>query len=212
MSFRRFTRYSLRTMLLVLFALSVWFGWISVRVQNQRKAVESIQQGGGQVVYDYERDPADARKSIPNPEPPGPAWLRDLVGEDWFSDVIVVRLFDVDDESLGQLAHLPKIRRMFLRGEEVTDIGLAHVASLDELEYLELDKLRVTDEGLVSLAGLDSLEYLCLRDVQMTDAGLSHFAELPALETLYLERTRATSEGVREFAHSKPAMSIQFHP
>src|SRR4051812_14996389 len=55
---------------------------------RQRIAAEAITDGGGWVFYYYQINPRGS--TIPAAEPPGPAWLRNLVGEDLFGSVVQV--------------------------------------------------------------------------------------------------------------------------
>ena len=204
-------RYSLRTMLVVVLVLSVWLGWMANRAAKQRRAVDEIRELGGQVYYDYERDENDAEIRIPRPVPPGPAWLRKLVGTDWLADVIVVRLRDVTDKELALLEDLPGLKRLFIRGRNVTDAGLAHLGTLDKLDYLEVEKFDISDDGLQQLSGLKNLEFLVLRDIGVTDAGLDHLESLSGLERLYLERTQVTAEGVNRIGQAMPDVRVDFY-
>ena len=68
---RRFLRFSLRTLLLVMLVLCVVLGWTVNRAQ-QRRAVQAVKEMGGSVIYDFEAVPDEA-------EPPDrrvPRWSR----------------------------------------------------------------------------------------------------------------------------------------
>ena len=88
---RRWYQFTLRTLLIVMTLASVGLSWFAVKLQQarrQRAAVEAIEKAGGWVEYDYElrtRPPSDA-------DPPGPAWLRNLLGIDFFATVVEIRL------------------------------------------------------------------------------------------------------------------------
>jgi hypothetical protein len=77
---RRFLQFSLRTLLVVMLIVCVTLGWKVNKAKRQREAVAWVQESGGSVSYGYEFD--DARKRVPNPQPPGPKWLRELLGID----------------------------------------------------------------------------------------------------------------------------------
>ncbi len=86
---RRWLQFSLRSLLLavliVAIGMAAWIVPIKNRAQRQKEAVDAILKGGGFVVYDYqeygERIHEDAK-------PPGPDWLRKLLGDDVFTNVI----------------------------------------------------------------------------------------------------------------------------
>src|SRR6185312_3759623 len=78
---RRYLTFSLRSLFVVTTALAVWLGIVVNRAREQREAVKAIEAVGGYVVYDWEWN-----TPVPE-EPPGPAWLRRLTGDDFFQNV-----------------------------------------------------------------------------------------------------------------------------
>ena len=87
---RRRFRFSLRTLLVVFLVLGLGLGWFAYKMrqaERQRRAVEGIEEVGGRVWYDYELEAHQRGKA---PEPPAPAWLRELIGDDLFADVSYV--------------------------------------------------------------------------------------------------------------------------
>lgn len=113
---RRWFQYSLRTFLVLMTALAVWLGVVVNRAREQREAVEAIEALGGAVTYDWELEPN--RK-----EPPGPGWLRTLIGDDFFQEVHEVALLsdfhsDVQPDShirsaIPQLKRLPQLKKLW---------------------------------------------------------------------------------------------------
>jgi hypothetical protein len=80
---RRRYQFSLRTLLgvvTVLAAVSAWLGAIWHGKLEQRRVVEELCSAGADVSYDYEVD--SFGKALPNPIPPGPAWIRNVLGND----------------------------------------------------------------------------------------------------------------------------------
>ena len=82
----RLLRISLRGLLLFMFVVCSVLGWKVSLARKQPKAVAWVQQSGGGVIYDYELDSAGRR--VRNAKPPGPAWLRDRLGIDYFTSVV----------------------------------------------------------------------------------------------------------------------------
>ncbi len=122
----RWFQYSLRSLLLLTLLVSLVMSCVAVRMQRARRqdeAVEEIEKLGGQVQYDYEAQGVN---------PPGPAWLRNLLGENFFATVVAV------DLSLQQ----------------VTDAGLEHLKGLTQIQTLCLVQTMVTDEGVKKLQRL----------------------------------------------------------
>ena len=102
--------------------------------------------------------------------PPGPAWLRTLLGDDLFSDVTEVFLGEsrITDNELICLKGLPRLKKLVLGKTQVTDAGLKHLEGLTQLEDLSLSRTRVTDAGLVHLKAMTQLQTLWLAGTQVT--------------------------------------------
>ena len=101
---RRFLRFSVRTLLIVLTILCIWLGWKVERARRQREAVAFVHEMGGSVNYDYEVD--NDGRFAPNAEPPGPKWLRRQLGVDFFDDVILARLVEAEVSDITPLSGL----------------------------------------------------------------------------------------------------------
>lgn len=88
---RRFLTFSLRTIFVLLTLFAVWLGFVVRRAHKQRDAVHAIEALGGAAIYDWQQDPpAGVFTAYPPPvagQPPGPAWLRRMVGDDFFQNV-----------------------------------------------------------------------------------------------------------------------------
>jgi hypothetical protein len=122
----------LRTLLVLVTALAVWLGYMTHRAREQERAVRAIQALGGTVVYDFEIDADDKRRF--DAEPPGPKWLRRLVGPHYGTKVVGVGLGSSDgkvtNKDLEVLRSLRGIRGLTLNGNAaITDEGLDHVAT-----------------------------------------------------------------------------------
>jgi len=150
---RRFFRFSLRTLLVVVVLLSVGMGWFAFKMrqaERQRKAVEALKEVSGMIGYDYQT--SEGRYVYSRAEPPAPAWLTRLLGVDFLSDVVVVTfLLDVEDEALEHVDVLTNLIGLNLSDTQVTDAGLKHLKGLANLEYLDLNGTHVTEEGIREL-------------------------------------------------------------
>jgi hypothetical protein len=115
-----------------------------------------------------------------NADPPGPAWLRALLGHDVFAEVVYVSWSPVpDDHKFAEMAALPALRvlslapvtdaQMELLSQssslvhvsvegEFTDAGVAKLARNANLESLDLSSPHLTAETLVSLRGCKRLQ------------------------------------------------------
>jgi hypothetical protein len=86
---RRFLRFSVRGLIVVVLVIVVWLGWIVQQAHVQRDAVAAIRRSGGEVFYDWEWK--DGHRIIGG-EPWPPRWLVHLVGVDYFGQVTTVQL------------------------------------------------------------------------------------------------------------------------
>jgi hypothetical protein len=206
----RWFQYSLRSLLLLVLLVSLGMSWVAVRMKRareQEQAVEEIAKVGGEVQYDYQ-DPQFRTSGDPFAEsdPPGPAWLRNVLGQNFFAAVVAVdfRRSSVNDAGLGHVERLMQLQTLDLSGAQITDAGLQHLKGLTQLKTLFLSGRKVTDAGLEHLRGLTQLQQLNLYDTQVTDAGLSHLKGLTQLQTLFLGGTKVTDEGVKRLEQALP--------
>ncbi len=126
--------------------------WLAVRLlqlERQRQAIAAVEKSGGYVFYDYQ---ISRYVLIDSPDwenpPPGPKWLRDLLGDDFFARVVVAQS---------------------IRGE-VTDSDLEPIKQLSDLRMLEIGDTGVTDDAVGILKGLTKLEYLGIGGTKITES------------------------------------------
>ena len=167
---RRWFQFTLRSLLIFVTLVGCGLGWLGfkVRVAHRQQAnVAAIVKLGGNVEYDYDNDAQGNR--VPNPTPPGPKWLRGLLGDDFFRDVTGCDLTDkpVTDAELKHVANFAKLKWLFLDGTQVTDAGLEQLEELTELTELSLVRTQITEAGLEHLKGLAQLEELHLYGTQV---------------------------------------------
>lgn len=187
---RRWFRFGLRTMMIAVTLFCVWLGITANRANRQRRAVETIKSHGGYVRYDYEADDNGGLPVHGPTPPPGPEWLRSLIGVDYFASVVQVEIDSGNgavDDSITVLANFPRLRSLCLKGAGVTDSVMAKIGKLTELHVLQLWQSSVTDAGCENLEKLTQLELLELsKDHFITDASLAHIQSLSRLEFLWL--------------------------
>jgi hypothetical protein len=186
----RWFRIRLRTLLLALTAAAVWLGVETNRARNQRQAVAIVQRLEGHIYYDYQWDMHTDFQGIPTRRvgaaPPGPAWLRELVGED-----LLVRVTGVSVPTAGD--------------------NLKFLKLLPKLHLLSVEKSTVTDDGLDAIENQTSLRYLWLEDTGISDAGLAHLRRMKSLQRLYLYNTNVTEAGVAALKRDLPDTRIHYH-
>ncbi len=139
-------------------------------------------------------------------QPTTPNWLRRLLGNDFFCDVIGVSLHceDCDDEDVAHLKSLPELKWLSLRSRQVTDAGVQHLHLLTNLIDLDLSDTRVSDEGLRHLQGMANLQKLCLHYTEVSDDGLRYIVKIRSLRRLLVDEHRVTEEGVKSLERALP--------
>lgn len=187
---RRWLRFSLRSMLLLVLGLSVFFAVYANRVHRQQRAIAAIETLGGSVSY------ANGEAGWT------PDWLRKLLGKDFFFDVKKVHLdsgaaiHNVKDEDLRHLLVFPHLKDVYLQSNLITDEGLDTLRQLEELEAVYLISAQVSDEGLAKLKGLQNLRALNLDWTGVTSSGLRHLSSFPNLEHLHLMELHLNEDGL----------------
>ena len=197
--FRWRFQFSIRSLLVLTVAVAVPSSWLAVETRvakMQEEAVAAIRELGSSVDYDWQVD-ANGR-ALQNAQPPEPAWLRNLLGDDFFEAVVDANLkeTDITDAGLAHLAELTQLRSLSLNDTQIADAGLAHLVGLTQLQWLDLNGTRITDAGLAHLVGLTQLKELGLDKTRITDAGLAHVARLTQLKKLGLYNANITDAGL----------------
>jgi hypothetical protein len=188
---RRWYQFSLRTFLILVTLLAMWLGYISFRAREQQAAVRRINELGGSVQYDYQIG------IYPTTSPAGWPWLRKLVGDEYFQDVVAVNLNDtkVSDADLGVIGKLRRTKRLALNRTDVSDAGLASFSGMSELDYLGLAQTKVTSNGIRCLRPPKSSSVVTLENTSVDDNALPN---LSGCAELGLDGTRITSHGLKQ--------------
>ena len=211
--FRRRFQFSIRSLLVLVVVVALPFSWLAVELKKankQRDAVEALAACNLFSRHDWEEEFHDG---VQEPrEPPGLAWLRSHVGDEFFGDIIEVasligRPEGDEDVEYGpifdQLSHLPRIRSLSLSlwdYDSMTDTDLARLRDLASLRELAFNASQITDRGIKYLGELDELEVLrlasCGESSKITDGGLQHLKGLRRLRILWLFGTNVTDAGL----------------
>jgi len=201
---RRWLQFSLRTLLVLVLLVAVFCGWLRHKVnqsEQERRAVAAIVAMGGNVEYGHEKGGLA--------DPPGPPWLRAVLGNYFFADVDTVNYPPgVGDESLVHLDGLRHLKQLHLRGTSVTDAGLVHVTRHPELVMLELGSTSITDSGIKQLERLPNLTHLYLKHSAITDQAVETLIRFDRLEHVGLGGTLVTAEGFRKMNATLPAEGV----
>jgi internalin A len=86
-SCRRYARFSVRGLIVLVLVIAVVLGWVVHRAQVQRDAVAAIRKAGGSIQYDWQYKDGQAVRSG---RPRGPMWMADRLGADYFDTVTTV--------------------------------------------------------------------------------------------------------------------------
>jgi hypothetical protein len=229
----------LRTLLIfvTLAALGIsWFGMNLHRARRQREAIEAILKMGN-VVLNYE-----CQLELKNVNPKrllyGPAWLRKLLGDDFFNDValcIITEKGDIHsalehckefpeleeleiwgrgltDDDLKNIPKLKNLRNLSIWfGEKITVAGWDSIKEMKQLQGLQIGRIRFTDDDLAKFQDLPNLRRLYLDFAgtpHITKKGLQTFTKYPALQKLWLGNTGFTDEDIEQIHKEKPHLKI----
>jgi ankyrin repeat protein len=185
---RRWLQFSTKALLALVFVVSVPFSWVAYqraqRNREKRVAIE-IEKLGGSVRHNWSEDEDDS--------PPGPPWLRAMLGDDFFTRVEGVDLSsksDLTDADIPDLETLVDLEDLSLERSCASDIALSHLAGLKRLTSLNLRETRTTDRGTPWIKALRRLERLDLTDTLVTAAGIAELqSALPNCKILRYDRS-----------------------
>lgn len=150
---RRWFAFRLRTLLVVVLVMGFVLTPLAMKVKksrDQKKVVAWVLENGGTIEYDWQADDATT--------PPGPRWLRSIIGDEFFQTVRAV--------DLGEFTQVGDL------GAQVTSEDLVHLKVLRNLESLDLSGTVVTNSGLTYLQDLKKLKELDLSYTHVTPAAV----------------------------------------
>jgi len=184
-------------MLVVVALFGIWLSVIANRANRQRRAVEAIRKAGGEVTYDYQN--TIGFRVEDDAPPPGPAWLRNLVGIDYLASTVGVTInTDIADDGFEVIDELPKLKTAFFAGKGVTDSTLAHLTGVQHLLGLDVFNSSITDSGWENLERMTHLTDLLLQGSNVNDATLSHIKGFTDLRTVSLVNSQVTDTGLKQ--------------
>jgi len=201
---RAFFRISLRLLLVIIAIICVWLGMKVKRVADQRQAISIMSSLEGSFSFDYQYDSKNSR--LDHDAWPGPKWMRRWLGEEWFREIYVAVLYNLNNEQLTTLTGLmPELASLELFSQAINDNGLAGIGRCQNLVRLHIEHASFGDEGLRHIGQCQSLQMLSIRGTQVTDQGLRHLSELRELQRLDLsDCDRLTSECAIVIANHLP--------
>ncbi len=155
-SWRRYLRFSVRSLIVLVLVIGCWLGWLVRSARIQREAVAEIRAAGGEVWYDWEWKDG---KADPGTKSLDARWLA-----------------KAPESTISVTLSLPKSSRT----KPMRRDGPGW-ASQRKLEYLKVNIGGLTDRGLMHLEGLTNLSEVDVGYTQVTDLGLAHLKRLTNL-------------------------------
>jgi len=141
------------------------------------------------------------------------AWLQrrfpeefaDLTPEEaFYLRKVNLRGVEVTDEDLAHLDALPNVRQLNLRGTKITGTGLQHLPL--GLETLDLTDTSVQADLLQDLPDLPYLKELRLNRMAVGDSVVEVLGRYPLLRHLEIDSTAISDEGLRRLLELNPAL------
>lgn len=208
---RRIFQIKLRTLLLLMGIIACSLAFYVTQVLPQVRAVNKVKMLGGSCIYKYQV--GEDMLWVENPKKPGPAWLRKIIGDDFFVRLIMINIdqkaFTNDDLKCFQA--LKHLYRIDLDGPMVDDESMKILSEIDSLQELHTYDSYVGDEGLRHVSRLKNLKRVSFGRSEITDEGLSYLASLPLLERVYLLEVNISNQGLIAFQQLKHLQELQVH-
>lgn len=200
---RRFLRYGLRALLLLVAAAAIALGYGTHRLRARKAAVVAIQEAGGTMGF---------RRM-------GPEWLRSVVDDELaFRDPGRVTLsrgtprLECDDAKLQSLSfalvEFGRLEVLDARSASITDASTQVFSQLGALSHLRLSDTGIGDASIERIRDLPRLEYLWLDRTKVTDACIDDLCRLTTLKDLTIRETAITAEGAAELQKRLPACKV----
>jgi Leucine-rich repeat (LRR) protein len=204
---RRSLTISLRLFLVLVLVAGTWMAWKANRTRAQRRAIEAVERAGGVVGFDYE---FRGGEYIQDAKPWEAAWLRRMLGDDFFHDVVYVGYSDADsrvNSAMSSVEQFDRLEELDYFNSKLEDAGLSHVRNLKGLKVLILNGTRVTNRGLMHLRSLENLEELrlCTTDthgnhVALDEEGVENILGLTKLKKLSMFNSGANDRTIRHIS------------
>jgi hypothetical protein len=183
---------------------------------QQKRANEALKGDGFYLTCQYDYEVEFHEKHGPS-TPPEPAWPVQIIGIDFFHDIIKVQLsgkgnynypdkgFTSEDlkRALPELKYLPRLRHLQIGAMEtpLDDQDLSPLASLSHLEELYLVSCHLGDDALRYVRDLNQLKRLNLWNNHFSDDGLANLQNLTILTNLGLGENQVTDAGLASLAN-----------
>lgn len=216
---KRRLQFSLRVLIIGVVLLAIFFAWIAASIRTYQDKYSVAQQ-------------LEALGATVEETRPVPSWIRWLVGNDGYAEIVSVAFYDdyvsedallllrkktkietlllnktrMGDERMADIGKLVYLRNLYLVRTAITDAGVAKLTGLTNLEVLDLSETSITDQALSQLSNFPHLRVIAVDKTAITDNGLLQLGDLPSLKVAYIEDTNVTKKGIADLKTSRPAI------
>ena len=184
---RKRPRFSLRFILLVVAFSALIFAVFASRYHNVQARRDIIAGLGPHSCFSYCYQTTENGVVTYN-NPPGPNWLRRLLGDDFFATLRMAELNGVvTDEVLGHVSKLNELQSLTICDHDgkITDSGLNHLTRLHKIEFLIIHSDVVTYRAVVPLTALPRLRRLIVFSEQISNEDGARLVKLnPVCEVI----------------------------
>lgn len=179
--------FRLRTLMIVVLLVALFPGWRANRAYTQKRLVAQIKAAKGSITYDFQvfrpgGSPGIRKKPA---APPGPDWLRNWIGDEYFQEVAGVTFRGpVTAETMEAISRLDRLESIEIGGPLKVGDGLEKFRGSSYLRVVRLSGPAVNDAWLATLANCPNLDRLELNGADVSDAGLAQLTGLTRLASL----------------------------
>lgn len=206
---RRWLRLSLQGLLILVVLIAIPIGWVAHLIRTQRQAIAAVRAAGGQVQFDYQGQLV-GKQFIRRSEPAAPRWVRRVLGDELFQDVVNVRFpRPVAASVLASLARFDRLEGVGFA--EATGVGwdFHPLRSLARLRALNIRGPGVTDAALAGIGALPGIVRLQVGAAPATDAGFAHLARMGKLAALAIDECpNLTDPGAARMVAGLPSLTF----
>ncbi len=194
----RWYQFRLRSLLVFMTVAGMLSGWAGTKIRdarNQANTVAAFKASGAIVNYRY---------FWTDDDPPGPEWLRNVLGIDYFDAPVAAQIYRDNDvaRACPLLREMPELTYLDLHGSKITDQDVTVLENyLPKLERINITDTSITDEGLIGLSNKPFLKSLGLTQTKMSGAGFKYLRTSTKLESVYLGQMPLSDGACQELEH-----------
>ena len=201
---RRYLRFGLRTLLVVVTIAALVGGWLAERMHRRQAAVRTIEAAGGGLLS--ERSWRRIQTIFLSPTAPQVevrrTW-RELLFGDQQRGIDFTDGRPLAGQTLDAVAAISEVKDLSFHGGVLTDDHVTRLAALRQVETFIASGSPLTDRTAEVVAEWPELNWLELNDTQLTDDAAGHLIKLQKLEVLRIQGTSITDRGFAQLSALK---------